>query len=106
METKILKWARTIALLVIGLFAAYSTIVFYFNLKYNPLPKVCSPHFKMIMGIPGAFLTSLFLVLLLKHHETPIEFKGLSFEFKGASGEIILWVICFLSMVHAIDLLW
>jgi hypothetical protein len=45
-------------------------------------------------------------VLFLEAKSGRIEFEGFGFKFRGASGEIILWVICFFAIVTAIKLLW
>lgn len=63
-------------------------------------------HPAAILGLPGAALTALCIVLILETKSGKIEFEGFGFKFKGASGEIILWVICFLAIVASIRLLW
>jgi hypothetical protein len=46
------------------------------------------------------------IVLYLEAKSGLIEFEGFGFKFRGASGEIILWVICFLAIMAAIKALW
>lgn len=58
------------------------------------------------IGLPSAALAALCLVMVLENTSGPIEFEGLGFKFKGASGPIILWCIVFLCMAAAIKLVW
>jgi hypothetical protein len=64
-------------------------------------------HYAALIGLPFAAFGALGLVLLLEsHYNQQIEFKALGFEFQGASGPIILWVVCFLSIALSMKLLW
>jgi hypothetical protein len=63
-------------------------------------------HTAAVLGLPAAALASLAIVLFLEAKSGRIEFEGFGFKFRGASGEVILWVICFLAIVAAIKLLW
>ncbi len=58
------------------------------------------------LGLPSGALAALCIVLFLEAKSGRIEFEGFGFKFRGASGEIILWVICFLAIVGATKLLW
>jgi len=51
-------------------------------------------------------LGALCIVLLLRLSSGPLEFKAIGFEFRGASGQVVLWVVCFLAMVASVKLLW
>jgi hypothetical protein len=53
-------------------------------------------HFAAIVGLPGAAAVSFAVVVFLRQTEGPIEFRGLGFEFKGASGQVAMWALCFL----------
>jgi hypothetical protein len=44
--------------------------------------------------------------MFLEQTSGPIEFEGLGFKFKGASGPVVLWVFCFLAIAGAIKLVW
>lgn len=68
--------------------------------------SVVKEHFAATIGLPMAALLSAFIVVALRHSEGPIKFEGLGMKFEGASGQVILWVICFLSIAVAIRLLW
>lgn len=70
------------------------------------LYRIALEHFPATIGLPSAALAALCLVSFLESSSGPIEFQGFGFVFNGASGPIILWVICFLSIASAIKLLW
>ena len=68
--------------------------------------EVALAHFAATVGLPSAALAALCIVVFLESSSGPIEFEGLGFKFKGASGPIVLWVFCFLAIAAAIKLLW
>jgi hypothetical protein len=49
---------------------------------------------------------ALMLVLLLNYTLGPIEFNGLGFSFKGASGPVVLWVLCFLATIAGLSIIY
>lgn len=59
-----------------------------------------------VVGLPIAAVTAFMLVSVLEVTTGKIEFEGLSFKFRGASGPIVLWIACFIAMVIGIKLLW
>jgi hypothetical protein len=59
-----------------------------------------------IFGLPMAILVSFFIVSLLKQTSGPIEFTGGGLEFKGTSGQVVLWLLCFIGIALMIKLLW
>ena len=63
-------------------------------------------HFPAIIGIPAAAGTAFILVVVLRQIEGPIEITAPGFLLKGSAGQVILWVICFLSLIFALDRLW
>lgn len=63
-------------------------------------------HPAAVLGLPTGALAALCIVLFLEAKAGRIEFEGFGLKFRGASGEIILWVICFVAIVTAIKLLW
>jgi len=71
------------------------------------LLELVKKHYAAIIGLPFAAYAVVCLVLFLEsRYEGPIEFKAIGFEFKGASGPIILWAICFLIFTVCMKLLW
>ncbi len=67
---------------------------------------IAKNHFAAVIGLPFAALLSFLVVTSLKISFGTIEFNGLGFTFRGASGPIVLWVVCFLAMTLAVRLLW
>jgi hypothetical protein len=69
--------------------------------------KVLLEHFACVVGLPMAAIASLFIVLVCEiFARDKIRFKVLGFEFEGASGQVILWVLCFITMTAALNILW
>lgn len=68
--------------------------------------EVVKQHFAATVGLPLAAIASICVVLLFKYATGPIEFKALGFEFRGASGPVVLWVMCLLAITLGIRLLW
>ncbi len=58
-----------------------------------------------IVGIPLSTFIALFIVLFLRYAAGPIEIEGFGVKFRGASGPIILWIICFLAVTYGFHLL-
>ncbi|OYW71457.1 MAG: hypothetical protein B7Z37_27710 [Verrucomicrobia bacterium 12-59-8] len=72
----------------------------------NWLVKLTLSNYAAMVGTPMSAVTAFSIVSLLKATSGPIEFEALGFKFRGASGPIVLWVLCFLSIVLAFRLLW
>lgn len=70
------------------------------------LYAIALAHLPATIGLPSAALAALCLVMFLESTSGAIEFSVLGFSFKGASGPIILWVVCFMAISVAIKLLW
>lgn len=62
--------------------------------------------FGAMILVPMAGLMALCIVLALRFTAGEIRFKGLGFEFEGASGPIVLWVFCFLAIVAGLRVFW
>ncbi len=63
-------------------------------------------HWPALVGIPMSAISAFCIVSLLRVTNGPIEFEGLGFKFQGASGPVVLWVVCFLALAAALTLLW
>jgi hypothetical protein len=98
---------RAVAGVGIAIFAAtYFSRVAWLALHEAFWKDLALKHFPAMVGLPAAALAATFLILTFEAVSGDIEFKALGFEFKGASGPIVLWVVCFLSIPVAIRLLW
>jgi hypothetical protein len=69
-------------------------------------PEVVKRNLATIGGLPFAFITAFAIVALFRQAETPLDFDGFGLKMKGAAGEIMLWVICFVAISGSIALLW
>lgn len=111
-DARLRKIASWVAMFGTSLLAAY----FFGFLIYHSLRPTTSSgswfitvlekQFAATMAVPLSAIGSVCIILMLKATAGPIEFEGLGFKFRGASGPIVLWVLCFLSMILAVHLLW
>jgi hypothetical protein len=75
--------------------------------RFDPvLTEFVIKNFPTIIGLPFASIAAFIVVALFKQSETAIEFEAVGVKLKGAAGEIILWLICFIVIVGAISILW
>jgi hypothetical protein len=68
--------------------------------------KVTQDHFAAVVGLPASAVGALFLVLVLRMADGPIEFEVGAVKFKGAAAPIVFWLLCFLGIASAIKMLW
>src|ERR1700674_590683 len=68
--------------------------------------ELLAQHFVAIVGLPAQGAAAFLLVSVFRYTEGPIEFEAFTIKFKGAGGPIALWILCFLSMVGAVKLVW
>ena len=69
-------------------------------------PDIIKLQFAAIIGLPMAAVAAFVIVAFFDQAEAPLEFEVPGLKFKGSSGQILLWVVCFLAIVGAIKLLW
>lgn len=99
-------WRNLVVLVVLG----GSVTVAYLSLLYftqdGIIVDLGYKHFASIFGLPAAAAASLAIVLLTRaiSGEMSVEFVG--FKFKGAAGEAIIWILCFLAITYAIQVTW
>lgn len=102
----IVNW---IVLLFGGLYFCFHVAFVIWHAAHNQdwLLDLVKSHYAALIGLPFAAYAAVCLVIFLEsRYEGSIEFKALGFEFKGASGPIILWAICFLIFTICMKLLW
>jgi hypothetical protein len=86
--------------------AALAGLEFMLAQHLDAWQDVVRDHFAAIIGLPSAVFIAFVLVVFLRQTDGPIEFEGLGFRFKGASGQVVMWAVCFLTMAIAIKLCW
>ena len=91
---------------VVGFTVVYFGRVALLAIQEEYWKKLALEQFPAMVGLPAGAVAALFLVLILQAEAGPIEFKAIGFEFKGASGPLVLWVACFLAIAAAIRLVW
>jgi hypothetical protein len=100
---KVVGWLLTI---LVPLGGGLAIILLALRTPPAILEQVIEKNFAAVIGLPLAAALAAFVVVSLRHTEGPIRFKAFGFEFEGASGQVVLWVFCFLAIALAIRLLW
>ncbi|MBB5213321.1 hypothetical protein [Microbulbifer hydrolyticus] len=99
-----LQWGSVAALSSIG--AVFVLIFIGSSLTDVRFNEILYEHLAAAIGVPLSALTALALVMALENVAGNIELETFGLKFKGASGPIIMWVICFLALVAGIKALW
>ena len=106
LDLKIRKYA--LALGVLNAFIVYGFFLLSVWCFYSPQCvqfDLVSKHYVIILGMPiSAFAAGAF-VTMLRSVDGPIKFKCIGFEFEGAAGQIIMFVLVFLGFVLAFSTL-
>lgn len=103
------KWRSiiNIGIALFSLLAVGSLVAAAWINRFDPvLTELVLKNFAAIIGLPFAFLGAFVVVALFRQSEGDIEFEAIGIKFKGASGQIMLWLVCFLSISAAIAFLW
>jgi len=111
--TEFRKWTGRIAIVAMLLWSIQVIgFVTYDVLMQTPasngwLNKLIQDHYPAMVGIPllsgGAFCVVMSFEVAIG---SPIEFEALGFKFRGASGPVLMWVVCFLAFTLAFRVLW
>ena len=92
--------------LAVWIFAfEYLYQVWKFGIRGN-FDRILEEHFLATVGLPLSAMAAASVVAIFEFQSGSVRFEGLGFKFSGASGQIILWIFCFLSIVGALKLLW
>ena len=103
MNTKIFEASVKLIVFLLFLVLLASTAYYCFvNLVYGWIAK---PPARQLSHVAIASSISLLVVLLLKFTAGNIEFEILALKFKGASGPVVLWILCFLATILGIYVL-
>ncbi len=73
------------------------------NIELN---NILEKHILVTIGIPLAIMTFATIVAIFEVQSGSVEFQIFDIKYKGAAGQIIMWVIVFLVIVAALKILW
>jgi hypothetical protein len=98
------RWSIFLAAAIYGVtFFAFSI---YGMVREEWVEEMVKEHFAATIGLPSGALAALLLVTIFEINAGRVEFKVIGFEFKGAAGPIVMWVVCFLAIAISIRMLW
>lgn len=97
-----LRWIAVIQILVI---AITWTAVFLSTFGYTR-DVLIKDHFPVIIGLPVSGVAACVIVFLYRQTSGPIEIEVHQMKARGATGPVILWIMCFWSISGAIRMLW
>jgi hypothetical protein len=106
---KIARWGTVLGTLVLGGFLSTFLLIQTFkpiNPNTNWLITQLNQHFAATIGIPLSALLAFCIVTLLRATTGPIEIGSEFIKFRGASGPIIFWILCFIVIIIGVKLLW
>lgn len=100
-------WLRIgISIALAGTLLVAPLLVVFSLYQNGKLAVLTEQHAAAMIGVPWAGGAAFVVVLVLRASFGAMEFSFLGFTFKGASGPIVLWVLCFLAEILAIKTLW
>ena len=102
------RWALPIAIAVMVLLAAgfaAELLTGSSGLLWTDY-MVAQKHFPAVIGLPMAAVGAFIIVAVLQQSSGAIQFEALGLKFRGAAGQVMMWVICFLAIVLALRLVW
>lgn len=96
-------WAAAVVI-ALGFLAACA--VWIANFRSDWQMQILREHYAAVVGLPAAAAGAFVMVTLFRQVSGTITmtFPGLKLE--GASGPILLWVVCFIAMALAIKMIW
>jgi hypothetical protein len=108
-EERFSRSLRVIALW--GAFAAGTILAilelgFFYHSGLDPWVEVAKQHFLATIGLTGFALVSFSVVIFLRHADGPIEFEIWGLKFRGAAGQVVIWVFCVIALSVCAKLLW
>jgi len=99
----IITWVLILSVPVATVVSLAGILIF---LPPEVMGDIAKNHFVAVVGLPSAAIFSAFLVVALQQTSGPVKFEGLGFKFEGSSGQVVLWMVCFISIALALRLLW
>jgi hypothetical protein len=107
------KWIGRIAILALLLWGVQVLVFTTYNMLTESrasdgwLNTLLQDHYPAMVGIPLMAMAAFCIVISFKVAVgSPLEFEALGFKFRGASGPVIMWILCFLVLTLALRVLW
>jgi hypothetical protein len=103
---RIIVWS---AIFAAGVFSAIGVLpILRADWQSQPwIIRILQQHYAASVGLPAAAVLAFLIVVTFEARFDAIEMEFFRIvKFKGASGPIILWAFCFLTMACCIRLLW
>jgi hypothetical protein len=101
---------RAIALIVgfLILLAFVSFLVYLVVTQWNDpgVHQFVTDHFRVIVCLPSAGLFAFVIVAIFQVSAGQIQFSAFGFQFSGAAGPVIMWILAFLAIGMMIKALW
>ena len=101
----IMSWLVVVILTGFGAAGLYRLFTFS-DPEDNFWTNLFVEQFPVVVGIPMSALGALFITLVLRVSNGPLEFEIGWLKFKGGAAPIVFWIICFMSFVLSISMLW
>jgi hypothetical protein len=80
--------------------------LFIFQAGFEFWRDLVRAHFAATVGLMGACILSFAVVVFLRQTEGPIEFDALGLRFRGAAGQVVLWLLCIIVLTLCASYLW
>ena len=103
-QNMILKWTSVIFFVFMVILVSIFSVDALLGISW--IDSSDFPRAVAIAYVTFSASLALMLVLLLNYTLGPIEFKGLGFSFKGASGPVVLWVLSFLAIIAGLSVIY
>jgi hypothetical protein len=100
LDLKIHKYAFALALTnVFIIYGFFLTSMWCFFSPQCVQFDLVSKHYVIVLGVPVSAMAAGAFVTLLRSVDGPIKFKCIGFEFEGAAGQIVMFILVFLGFV-------
>lgn len=96
-------WFAVAAAVGGGIVFLYTIYIVAVGFRY--WEELLRDHFAAIIGLPAAAALAFALVVFLRQTDGPIEFEGLGFKFKGAAGQVAMWICLFSGCICSYQIL-
>ena len=96
-------------LLAMNVLALSAFVFLVYNVRKSHgdwLLQIVKRQFAALVLMPILVGTAVCIVFMFEVTTGAVEFSVLGLTFKGASGPIVFWVLCFLALVAGLKLLW